>query len=78
MAKNDKVNEKLILTVAEKNELRSRSIMAILKYLVREPFWSRITAPALAKIFTTFRIPAGLIGYFFAYVNYFRYYCYIA
>jgi hypothetical protein len=54
---NEIVREKVILAHPEREEIKRRSIMALLKYFVRDPIWSRFTQPILARIFLTLRIP---------------------
>ena len=50
----------------------------MLKYLVREPIFTLYTKPVLVRVLQRLHIPQTVIAYFFAYVNYYRYYTYIS
>lgn len=50
----------------------------MMKYLVRDPIFNNFLKPNLEKYSAKLRIPAFVVTYFLAYVNYFRFYSYIA
>lgn len=61
---------------AEKDELMTRW-KGMLKYLLKEPFFSKYTAKYLFIILRRI-ISDGKIGYILSFLTYFKYYCYIA
>ena len=66
------------LSVVEKNEITQRIRTSFLKYLIREPIFSRMVKPGLEKLCGKLWIPSAFVGYFIAYINYYRYYSFIA
>jgi hypothetical protein len=66
------------LSLVEKNEIASRIRTSLLKYLIREPIFSRIVRPGLEKVCGKLWIPSAFVSYFIAYINYYRYYSFIA
>lgn len=49
-----------------------------MKYLVREPIFTNLVKPGIEKVFSMLWLPAGFSGYFVSYINYYRYYSFIA
>jgi hypothetical protein len=69
----------LVLSLTEKNEITKRTRSALLKYLVRDPIFTQFTKPMIEKYLGKLRIiPPAIISYLIAYINYFRFYSYIA
>lgn len=66
------------LSLVEKNEIASRIRISLLKYLIREPIFSRVVKPGLEKVCSKLWIPSAFVSYFIAYINYYRYYSFIA
>lgn len=64
--------------MVEKNEIANRIRQSLLKYLVREPIFTRIVQPSLEKVCSKLWIPNAFVGYFISYVNYYRYYSFIS
>lgn len=62
----------------EKNEIIKRIRVSILKYFVRDPIFEGFFKPIIEKFGAKLRIPQALITYLLAYINYFRFYSYIA
>lgn len=68
-----------VLSSTEKNELWHRTRSSVLKYLVRDPIFTQFTKPMIEKYLGKTRvIPQAIISYLIAYINYFRFYSYIA
>lgn len=68
-----------ILSDTEKAELWSRTKSSCLKYLVRDPIFTQFTKPMIERYLGRTRIvPGAIISYLIAYINYFRFYSYIA
>jgi len=59
-------------------EMMRRIGWQYVKYLIRDPIFTRFTEPMLKKVLTKLWIPQIIICYQLAYVNYFRYYTFIA
>lgn len=68
----------MILSPTEKNEIVKRIRMSLLKYLVRDPIFNQFLKPTIEKYTAMVRIPSYLVTYLLAYINYFRFYSYIA
>ena len=68
-----------LLRNVEVQELTRRCYLSLLKYLIRDPIFSVYTKPVIVKILTKMRfVPATVIAYLFALINYWRYYTYIS
>ena len=67
-----------LLRNIEVQEITRRCYLALLKYLVRDPIFTAFTKPLIIKLLRKVWVPHTVIAYFFAYVNYYRYYTYIS
>lgn len=67
-----------LLRNIEVSEITRRCYAALLKYLVRDPIFTVYTKPFIVSLLRKVRIPHTIIAYFFAYINYYRYYTYIS
>ena len=67
-----------ILSVAEKNEIVKRMRASLLKYFVRDPIFTDYFKHYLEKVCRLVRIPEAIVAYLLAYINYYRFYSYIA
>lgn len=68
-----------VLSNTEKTELWNRTRSSALKYLIRDPIFTQFTKPMIEKYLGKVRIiPQAIISYLIAYINYFRFYSYIA
>ena len=67
-----------VLRNIEVQEITRRCYSALLKYLVRDPIFSVYTKPLIVAVLRKVRVPATVIAYLFAYINYYRYYTYIS
>jgi hypothetical protein len=76
--KRSNLQQGLQLQLVEKNEIASRIRSSLLKYLVREPIFSRVVKPGLENVCGKLWIPSAFVSYFIAYINYYRYYSFIA
>lgn len=68
----------MVLSHNEKNQIAGRIRTSLLKYLVRDPVFLKFTEPFIRKVMEKCYVPSVLTGYLLAYVNYFRYYSFIA
>jgi hypothetical protein len=50
----------------------------LLKYIVRDPIFTEYFRKWLEIICATVRIPSAMVQYLLAYINYYRFYSYIA
>ena len=66
------------MTVVEKNEIKKRIQNSLLKYLVRDPIFTQYFRSYLERICAMVRIPQAIVQYVLAYINYYRFYSYIA
>ena len=82
LEKTDKALSKrrqhILLSEDERAELIGRIWKNLLKYCIREPVFESYTLPTLSKILTKLRVPQVIMGYGIAYLNYFKYYHFIA
>lgn len=62
----------------EKRTLMRRIWYSMLKYLIREPIYSKYTQPFLVRLFSALRISPRIYGIILSIVAYFQYYAYIA
>jgi len=67
-----------ILSLTEKNQIFKRFQMSLLKYLIREPLFSNFVRPQINRVLGKLYVPEPLIGYLLAYINYHRYFSFIA
>ena len=67
-----------ILSPTEKNQIFKRIQMSLLKYLIREPLFSTFVRPQISRILGKLYVPEPLVGYLLAYINYHRYFSFIA
>lgn len=67
-----------ILSPTEKNQIFKRIQMSLLKYLIREPLFSTFVSPQIRSILGKLYVPEPLVGYLLAYINYHRYFSFIA
>ncbi len=75
--KNSKKSH-FILSVVEKNEIMKRIRASILKYIVRDPIFTDYFKFYLEKVCRLVRVPEAIVTYLLAYINYYRFYSYIA
>ena len=68
----------MILSQIEKDEIKKRIRLSLLKYLLRDPLFSEHVRPKAEKYCGKVFIPQLVVQYLFSYINYFRIYNYIA
>lgn len=72
------VDQSLILSGQEQQALRTRTYLNFFKYLVREPIFTSYTKPAIQRALGMIWAPEIIQKLILMYINYYRYYSYIA
>ena len=66
------------LKTIERNDIRKKYILSLLKYFLRDPIFDTFTVRLIKRICQLFKIPVGLYEIIYNILSWWRYYSYIA
>ena len=66
------------LKTIERNDIRRKYLLSLLKYFLRDPIFDTFTVRLIKRIFKLFKIPVALYEIIYNILSWWRYYSYIA